>query len=1104
MRKLQLALAISVTIFIFNTTASAFEKSNSPTIKKSADGDAKSMTSKTFSGLKWRSIGPALLSGRICDFAVDPNHRSHYFAATCSGGVWKTDNAGVTYEPVFDKESSYSVGCITMDPNNANVVWVGSGENNSQRSVSFGDGVYRSRDGGKNWENVGLKDSEHIGMIVVDPRDSNVVYVAAQGPLWRSGGDRGLYKTTDGGKTWERILHISDDTGINEVHMDPRNHDVLYASSYQRRRHVWTLINGGPESDIYKSTDAGKTWRKLTSGLPKVDKGRIGMCISPADPDVVYAIVEAANDKGGFFRSTDRGETWKKRFKYNTSSAQYYNEIVCDPHDVDRVYVLDTFMNVTENGGKSFKRMPNKNRHVDDHALWIDPDHTDYLLVGCDGGIYESFDRGENWDFKDNLPITQYYRVSVDNSEPFYYVYGGTQDNNSQGGPSRTKSPGGIANEDWFITVGGDGYESRIDPEDPNTVYAQWQYGGLIRHDRKSGEIVDIKPREKAGDKPYRWNWDTPLIISPHSHTRLYFAANRLFRSNDRGNSWETISGDLTRQLDRDTMKIMGKVQSVDAVAKNRSTSIYGNAVALDESPLVEGLIYVGTDDGVISITEDDGQTWRTVELFPGVPDLAYVSCLTASMHDDDTVFATFDNHKMGDFKPYILKSTDRGRTWKSIIGDLKSPEIVYTVKEDHVEPSLLFVGTEFGLFFTRDSGEHWIKLDSGLPKIAVRDIDIQRRENDLALATFGRGFYILDDYTPLRHTNADVLDKEAYVFPVKTALRYVQTSRLGGRTGKGSQGDSFYTAPNPPFGAVITYYLKDKIKTRKQRRHEAEKKAYKAGNTPTYPTFDELRAEDEEKEPAVWLIVRDDAGNVLKRVKGSRDKGMHRAAWDLRYPSPMPTRIGSGKKLPPWARKPTGPLALPGQYTVTLAQQVDDVITELTEPISFEVVPLELATFAAKDREAAMSFNRKAGHLLRAVQGAIKASKEYSTRLAHIRKAVLDTPDADPALLTQAHHLKQRLNKLLTDLQGDRTLGKHQQPVPPSIAEQSGIAIDWHVTSAPTQTQQDSYHQAGEAFTKVLEGLRSLRDDLSDLEEKLEAAGGPWTPGRLPNWEME
>jgi photosystem II stability/assembly factor-like uncharacterized protein len=1066
------------------------------------EAEEKELPKDIYGGLKVRSIGPALMSGRIGDFAVDPTNHSRYFVAVCSGGVWRTDNGGVTYTPVFDGQGSYSIGCVTIDPHNTNVVWVGSGENNSQRSVSFGDGVYKSIDGGKSWKNLGLKSSEHIGMIAIDPRDSDVVYVASQGPLWRSGGERGLYKTTDGGKSWNRVLHVSDDTGINEVHLDPRNPDVLYCSAYQRRRHVWTLINGGPESAIYKSEDAGRTFRKLTSGIPGVDKGRIGMDISPADPDVVYAIVEAADGKGGFFRSADRGESWEKRSSYMSSSPQYYNEIVCDPIEVDRVYSLNTLLMVTEDGGRTFNRVPNSHRHVDDHALWIDPSDNEHLLVGCDGGIYESYDRGKNWRFKPNLPITQFYRVSTDNSTPFYYVYGGTQDNNSQGGPSQTTDREGITNDDWFITVGGDGYETQVDPSDPMVVYSLWQYGGLVRHDRRSGEIIDIKPREKPGEAPYKWNWDSPLLISPHSHTRLYFAANRLFRSDDRGNSWTAVSEDLTRGIDRNKLEVMGRIQSIDAVSRHRSTSFYGNIVSLDESPLAEGLIYVGTDDGLIQVTEDGGKNWRKIALFPGVPDNTYVSFLCASQHDANTVFAAFDNHKMGDFKPYLLKSTDRGQTWEAIAGDLPERDIVYAIRQDHVKPELLFAGTEFGCYFTLDGGEKWTKI-SGLPTIAVRDLEVQKRENDLVLGTFGRSFYVLDDYTPLRQIDKETLDKESHLFTIKPALRYIQRSRLGGH----SQGATRYAAPNPPFGATFTYYLKEKLTTRKERRQEAEKKALQAGKPVKIPSVEDLRAEQREQTPTVVLLVRDADGNVVRRLAGSRDKGIHRASWDLRYPAATPIRAGSTEGPPPWSRLGSGPLALPGKFTVQLARQIDAEITPLGDPLEFEVVQLEQATFPAEDQAAVLAFRQKTARLQRAVEGALRVAGEANERINALRQAVMTTPGADLALLGKLQAMDDGLEALLVELRGDPTLGSIEEPSPPSISERVRTIVggQWNVTSPPTETHRDAYRYAGEAFADVLGKLRTLiEQDLAEVEQALESAGAPWTPGRIPTWEME
>jgi len=1070
---------------------------------KNADAEELSprLSADTLKGLELRSLGPAINSGRISDFAVTPGQRHRYFVATASGGVWRTDNAGTTWKSLFDEQGSYSIGCVTMDPNNHNVLWVGTGENNSQRSVSFGDGVYRSLDAGVTWTNLGLRESEHIGTITIDPRDSNVVYVAAQGPLWRSGGDRGLYKTTDGGTTWERVLHISEDTGINEVHLDPRDPDVLYATAYQRRRHVWTLINGGPESGIYKSTDAGATWRELEKGLPEVDMGRIGLAVSPADPDVIYAIVEAQRDKGGVFRSRDRGESWDKRSDYMSGSPQYYNELVADPRDVDTVYSMDTWLHVSTDGGTTFTKVGEEHKHVDNHAMWIDPEDTDYLLVGCDGGVYESFDRGATWAFKENLPITQFYRVAVDTSSPFYFIYGGTQDNNTLGGPSRTLDRSGISNEDWFITVGGDGYETAIDPTNPDILYSQSQYGNLSRYDRASGEAVDIQPQEEPGEPAHRWNWDSPLIISPHSPTRLYYACQRVFRSDDRGDTWSAISGDLSRQLDRDELPVMGQIWGMDAVSKNRSTSDYGNVVSLSESPLVKGLLYAGTDDGLIQVTEDGGDNWLKIDRFPGVPERTYVSRIEASLHDADTVYAAFANYKMGDFKPYVCVSRDRGRSWSSISGDLPQREVVHSLMQDHVTPELLFAGTEFGLYFTVNEGKNWVRLKGGLPTIQVRDIDVQRRENDLAIGSFGRGFYVLDDYTPLRQMSEDALEQEAILFPVRNALLYIEK-----RSRHGSRGHGFFTADNPPFGAIVTYYLKDGLKTRQEQRAEAEKKAREQGSDPPLPSMAELRQEDEEVEPQVVLTVRDAGGDIVRRITGARTKGIHRVNWDLRYPAVTPTSLTEKPDPAPWEEPERGRLVAPGTYSITLGKVVDGEHSELTAAQQFQVVPLDLATLTAADRAAAMAFHADAARLRRAVSGAIKSASEAEARIAHVRKALLDTPDADAALLAETQRLGGELNEILVALRGDPTKSARNVFQPPSIEDRiERIAGDqWYTTQAPSTTHQQAYRWAAEAFTAELDRLRDLFAQLEDLEDELEAAGGPWTPGRLPEWEEE
>ena len=740
-------------IFIFCSDILA-QRSEKNTVEKTP----KTVFEKTsLTGLKFRSIGPAQTSGRVSDFAVNPNNFKEYYVAVASGGVWKTVNAGTTYKSVFDKAASYSIGCITMDPNNSNVIWVGTGENNNQRSVPYGDGVYKSIDGGESWKNMGLKSSEHIGKILVDPNNSDIIYVAAIGPLWSSGGDRGVYKSVNGGKTWRLMLGIDADTGINDLIMDPRDSKVIYAAAYQRRRHVFTYLGGGPGSGLHKSVDGGATWIEINKGLPEVDMGRIGMAMAPSDPEVIYAIVEASEGKSGFFMSTNRGASWKKQGNYSTS-GNYYQEIVVDPKDAQTVYAMNTWIQVSHDGGKTFKVLGETTKHVDNHCMWIDPTDSEHFLVGCDGGIYESWDRAKTWHYKPNLPVTQFYKVALDNAYPFYHVYGGTQDNASLGGPSRSLSDNGISNEEWINTHGGDGFETQVDQENANIIYAQSQHGVLVRYDRLNGEELGIQPQPRKDENAYRWNWDAPLVISNHDNKRLYFAANKVFRTDDRGNSWKVISEDLTANIDRNKLEIMGRVWGIDAIAKNQSTSQYGTIVAMDESPLNEDLLFVGTDDGLVQITENMGASWTKITTIPGVPKQTYVNMLLASPHDENVVFACFNNHKKGDFLPYVYKSMDKGRTWASITANLPTRGSTYAIAQDHIDPNLLFVGTEFGLFVSNNGGVSWVRMKSGLPTIAVRDIAIQKRENDLVLGTFGRGFYVLDDYSALRNINEETL----------------------------------------------------------------------------------------------------------------------------------------------------------------------------------------------------------------------------------------------------------------------------------------------------------------------------------------------------------
>ncbi len=1060
------------------------------------------MSSPTFSGLRLRSLGPAFTSGRVIGFAVDPNNSARYFVAAASGGVWKTINNGTTWTPVFDREGSYSIGAIELDPKNPLTVWVGTGENNSQRSVSYGSGLYRSDDGGKTWRNVGLKTSEHIGRIAIDPKDSNIVYVAAQGPLWGPGGDRGLFKTTDNGKTWKNILNISENTGVTDVVIDPRNPETIYAASYQRRRHMFTLIDGGPESAIYKSTDAGVTWNKVRAGLPTGDMGRIGLAVSPVDSNVVYATIESGDRKGGIFRSSDRGGSWEKRNDFD-AGAMYYARVVADPKDVDRIYVMNVFLMVSDDGGRTVRRLGERSKHVDNHDIWIDPHNNDHYLVGCDGGVYESYDRGSNWEFKRNLPVTQFYDITTDNATPFYNVYGGAQDNYSFGGPARTRSASGIVNSDWFVTNGGDGFRSQVDPEDPNTIYAELQGGSLARFDKVTGERLGIQPQEGRNEDPLRWNWDSPFIISPHSHTRLYFAADKLFRSDNRGDSWKVVSGQLSRALDRDKLPVMGKIWSMDAVAKNQSTAFFGNASALAESPKKEGLIYVGTDDGLLQITEDGGKNWRKVEKLPEVPELAYVSRIVASNHDANTVYVAIENHQNADFKPYLFKSTDAGRTWTSIKSNLPANGPVWSIAEDHVNPNLLFVGNEFGLYFSIDGGQKWIQLRGGLPTIQVRDLTIQRRENDLVLGTFGRGIYILDNYTPLRLLKPEML-KQDVLFPVKDALMYIQSQPLGGR-GKSFQGESFYTAENPSFGATFTYYLKEELKTRKAKRQEAERDAQRKGTAIALPSQADFRAEEEEEAPAAVFTISDSSGRVVRRLTGPITAGIQRVSWDLRYPAPSLPPPPNPEAEDPFNEGPAGPLVMPGTYKVTAATRVNGVFTPLGQAQEFQVTVEGQERMSPADRAALVEFQQKVARLQRALQGATATANALKPRLVAIRRALLETPAAPEKLLSDASALDKRTNEILRALQGDQALRQRNMNLPPSISERVGNVVGSQrmSTARPTQTQIDQYAAAAAEFETALNQLRQLIEgDLAKLEKQMEAAGAPWTPGRIPEWK--
>ena len=1054
-----------------------------------------SIPAETFAGLKARSIGPAVTSGRVMTIAVDPTNKAIVYIGAASGGVWKTVNGGASWQPIFDTQGSYSIGWVTLDERHPNVVWVGTGERNSQRSVGYGDGVYKSEDGGRSWTNVGLKTSEHIGRIVISPKDSDTVYVAAQGPLWTAGGERGLYKTTDGGRTWNQVLTISENTGVTDVVLDPRNPEVLVAATYQRRRTFYTMIDGGPESALQRSTDGGKTWKKVNSGLPDEELGRIGLAISPVNPDILYANVEAANGKGGIFRSTDNGVTWQRRMDYN-NGAMYYADIFADPVNVDRIYIVDTIFQVSDDGGKTMHSLGQRYMHVDNHIVWVDPDNTDHLMVGNDGGLYRSYDRGATWTFFENLPLAQYYDVDADNAAPFYNVYGGLQDNNSLGGPSRTRSEHGILNQDWFVTQGGDGFTSHVDPEDPNIIYAELQHGVIVRVDKRTGERVGVQPQEDTGGAPARWNWDSPFIISPHSHTRLYLASQYLYRSDDRGNSWKIVSPDLTRQIDRNTLPVMGRLWGPDAVAKNTSTALYGNISAIAESPKKAGLLYVGSDDGLVHVSDDGGGQWRKVEKLATVPADAYIARIRASQHDANTVYIAVENHQNGDYAPYLFKSTDTGYSWTSINGDLPARGSTYAIAEDHVDPRLLFAGTEFGAYWSKDGGQHWTTI-AGVPTIAVREIAIQKRENDLVLGTFGRGVYIVDDYSPVRATTAETMTAAATLYPARDAVMYVPTQQYG-MPGKAFQGEMLYNAANPPFGAIFTYYLKDGIKTLKQKRADAEKAAEKAGQPIRYATPEELRAEAVEEAPAILLTISDPSGTPVRAITGPVDKGMQRTAWDLRAPAhQLPSNRPRSEAEELFADPPVGPFVVPGKYSATLSQRVGGVVSRIAGPVGFNVMLDPQAPYTAADQTARWEFQQKLQALRRDVAGSLELATGANTRLDAMKRALDATPAAPAALPEQARALQKRVAAILVAMRGDRSLGSRSVPTPVAISERVNTISGEQTRSLgrATTTHEQQYQIAAELFTAQRALLRTLTEtDIPALERELERVGAPYT----------
>ncbi|MEO1417703.1 MAG: glycosyl hydrolase [Bacteroidota bacterium] len=1048
------------------------------------------INARTVSGMAFRGIGPAFASGRIADIAIHPDDDNMWYVAVGSGGVWKTKNAGVTWQPIFDRQSSYSIGCVTIDPLNPHTIWVGTGENVGGRHVGFGDGLYKSEDDGKTWKNVGLKASEHISEIIVHPENSDVVWVASQGPLWSSGGERGLYKTTDGGKNWALVLSGNEWTGVTDIALDPRDPDVIYAATWQRHRTVAAYMGGGPGSGIHRSTDGGTNWREMKTGLPGSNMGKIGIAIDPFNPDMLYAAIELDRRKGGVYMSDNRGMSWKKMSNAvaGATGPHYYQELYTSPHQKGRLYLVDNRIQVSDDYGKTFKRLTEKGKHSDNHAIVFREDDPDYLLIGTDGGLYESFDLAKNWRFIDNMPITQYYKVAVDDAEPFYFVYGGTQDNGSHGGPSRTDNVHGIRNADWFKTLGADGHQSATEPGNPNIMYAETQQGGLHRVDRITGDQVAIQPQPGEGEDFERYNWDAPIVVSPHKPSRLYFASQRVWKSDDRGDSWTAISGDLTRDEERITLPIMGKQQSWDNPWDMYAMSNYNTITSLSESPAKAGLLYAGTDDGIVQMSEDDGQNWNKVMLsdIKDMPERLFVNDIRADLFDENVVYMCADNHKEGDYKPYLMKSSNKGKSWESISGNLPDRMLVWRLVQDHVNPNLMFLAAEYGIYFTVDGGKVWTQLKGGLPTISFRDITIQRRENDVVAASFGRGFYILDDYTPLRTLTEEAMAQEAILFQPRKAYWYSPKSVVS------SQGGAKYVAKNPKFGANFTYYLKEGLTTAMADRKKNERKM-KDQDVP-FPGWEALEAEKNQEKPKVQLVIKDMEGNVVRRVKGRTSAGMHRINWDLRYDGKNMERLEASRSRRSWGGYPV----TPGKYTATLTKVVDGKVSQLGEPVEVEVVPLRKGALEGASYDEMIAFRKDLQSFQEDLSSSAYMLKESMNKVKAMQRALNRSDREAPELVATLHDAKMQLMAMDMRLNGNSIKGEVGEKTPPTPRSRMYMGYRALTTTyGPTKMHKEMVALGQKELAGIQEEMEAMIKDLMPkLEEAMQDAGAPMIEG--------
>ena len=1059
-------------------------------ITMAAPGEPQNPTEKLKS-LEFREIGPAVMGGRIDDFAVVESNPNIVYVGAASGGVWKTTNNGTTWEPVFDKEGVSTIGDIAIAPSDPSVVWVGSGEPNNRQSSSWGDGIYKSLDGGKTWKHMGLEKTHHIGRIVINPKNPDIVFVAAQGHLWGPNPERGVYKTTDGGKTWSQVLKINDDTGVSDIAMDPESPDMLYAAAYERRRTPFGFDGGGPDSAIYKTADGGATWKKLTKGLPYenggADTGRIGLDIYRKDPNIVYA--EIQHEHGGTFRSEDKGETWK-RMGDTDPRPSYYSQIRVDPNNDLRIWELGAQMYYSEDGGKTFTTQRVRGIHGDFHAMWIDPADSNHMLAGCDGGINWSYDAGKTWDFLNDIAIGQFYEVGLDNQKP-YQICGGLQDNASWCGPSQTLTADGIVNDDWTLMPGGDGFYAEIDPVEPWIVYTESQDGHLSRRDARFGQQRSIMPEAKAGDPHYRFQWNSPVAVSTHDHNTIYYGGNYLFKSTDRGDSWTRLGGDLTTGVDRNKLPILGKVPDKNTLSRHDGVQDYPTITTLSESPVTPNVLWVGTDDGNLQVTRDGGKSWKNVaDRVKGVPKGTYVSRVLASKYAEGTAYATFDGHRSDDYNVYIYATTDYGETWKAIRNGIPdSAGTVHVVREHPRNQNLLFAGTEFGLWVSWDRGANWTALKNNLPTVPVDDIEIQARDNDLVLATHGRSIWIFDDLAPIEKFDSTVANSDLTFFTPRTATEWSLKRRHW------SGGQKVYLAKNPPYGALLSYYLKDAVPPEKPRRAGDDKETAEA-----QPMAEAGGTAAEKKEGKVKITVTDKDGKVIREFDGPGAAGVNRTNWDLRWnPAAEPTPQQLQAMAAGFGFGPRGPLVEPGEYTITIKAGGK----EASQKVAVEADPriqISAADRAARreaiDKLYAMAkTSAKDRKTIEGIKEGLKNARDQWKKDA----GKPDAPKIPEDIIKAADELQKKVDavaeKYARDREGLGNAGPPFQWKPDPLPDQvQGLLGDLDgFSAAPGGQQQERIAELTTLVSEASAAVKNISEvELPALNKKMNDAGIP------------